>query len=115
MKIRELLDDWSTHSYDKNTAVKISVHLPEQQLAHILALTEMYPGRNTEQIITDLLEVALHELEAALPYIKGDKVIAEDEFGDPVYEDIGMTPRFLELSKKHLQHLQSKHKTTTAN
>jgi hypothetical protein len=28
-------------------------------------------------------------------------VIREDDFGDPVYEDVGMTPRFLELTRKY--------------
>jgi len=113
MKISALLNDWEIHSHDKRPAVKLSVSVPLKQLAHILALAEMFPGRTKEQIIADLLEAALDELEATLPYVKGNKVIAEDEFGEPVYEDSGMTPRFLELSKKHLQQLQAKHQPET--
>lgn len=103
MKVRELLNDWSSHSYDKNSMVTLSIDLPIKQVAHIRALAEMFPGRSDDLIITDLLAVALDELQAGIPYIKGSKVITEDEFGDPVYEDIGMTPRFLELSQKHQQ------------
>ena len=107
MNIRELLHDWSTHSYDKNSAAQLSVSLPLKQLAHIRALAELFPGRSTEQIITDLLEVALKELEAALPYIKGDKVIAEDEFGDPIFEDVVDTHKYIKLREKHYHRLTS--------
>ena len=48
---------------------------------------------------------ALEELEASLPYVKGSKVVATDEQGDPLYEDIGPTPRFLALSRRYLQEL----------
>lgn len=47
----------------------------------------------------------LEELEASLPYVKGSKVVAVDEQGDPLYEDIGPTPRFLALSRQYLQRL----------
>ena len=114
MKISALLNDWEVHSQDKRPQVKLSTNVPLKQLAHVMALVEMFPGRTREQIIADLLEFALGELEAALPYKEGDKVVAEDEFGNPVYEDRGLTPRYLELSKKHLQELQAKHKPATA-
>jgi hypothetical protein len=52
-----------------------------------------------------LLGAALDELEASLPYVKGSKVVATDEMGDPLYEDIGLTPRFLTLSRRHLQRI----------
>ena len=65
----------------------------------------MYPGRTREEIITDLLSVALQELQAAMPYVRGDRVISTDEQGDPVYEDAGQTPRFIELSRRHRKQL----------
>jgi len=108
MKTRELLNDWVTHSYGDRTESTICLHLPLKQLARILALVDLFPERTKEQIITDLLEVALDDMEETMPYIKGDKVITEDELGDPIYEDIGLTPRMLELSKKHLKQLQAK-------
>lgn len=37
-------------------------------------------------------------------------MIATDEEGDPLYEDIGPTPRFLALSRRHLQALGSQEK-----
>jgi hypothetical protein len=33
-------------------------------------------------------------------------VIREDEYGDPVYEDTGLTPQFLELVRKYQKQLE---------
>jgi hypothetical protein len=52
-----------------------------------------------EEILTDLLHTALEELIEAMPYVAGEKVIREDDHGDPVYEDQGPMPRFLELAR----------------
>jgi hypothetical protein len=42
-----------------------------------------------------------------LPYVKGSTVVATDEEGDPLYEDVGPTPRFLALSRRHLHDLSA--------
>jgi hypothetical protein len=34
-------------------------------------------------------------------------VIATDEEGDPLYEDVGPTPRFLSLSRRYLHDLST--------
>jgi hypothetical protein len=49
----------------------------------------------------------LDEIAAAMPYEKGPKVISRDDHGDPVYEDVGLTPRFVELTRKYKKNLQS--------
>ena len=64
------------------------------------ALAELFPGRSIEEIVTDLLHAALDEIAAAMPYEPGPKIISRDDHGDPVYEDIGLTPRFVELTRK---------------
>jgi hypothetical protein len=56
-------------------------------------------------LLGELVAAALEELETSLPYVKGSKVVAVDEQGDPLYEDIGPTPRFLALSRQYLQRL----------
>ena len=35
-----------------------------------------------------------------MPYEAGPTIISRDDQGDPVYEDVGMTPRFVELTRK---------------
>ena len=71
-----------------------------------MALTQLYPGRSETQLVSELLSTALDELEAAFPYVKGGRVIAEDEYGDPIYQDSGLTPRFQELTQKYLRQLE---------
>jgi len=64
------------------------------------ALAELFPGRSIEEIVTDLLHAGLDEIAAAMPYEPGPKVISRDDHGDPVYEDIGLTPRFVALTRR---------------
>ncbi len=103
MKIRELTEQWERSAKGRVTKESYQVNLPVEDAARLAALHEMYPKRRVEDLITDLLSTALEELEERLPYQPGTEVIAYDEMGDPLYCDVGPTPRFLELSKKYLQ------------
>ena len=76
MKWTELLESWRHGASGARTVSRFAVHLPLEDAARLQALTEMFPGRSTEQIITDLLGVALQEIAAAMPYVAGSKVIA---------------------------------------
>ncbi len=76
------------------------MRLPLDDAARLEALATLFAGQSIEEMVTDLLGAALDELEAAMPYEKGPKVISRDDHGDPVYEDIGLTPRFVELTRK---------------
>lgn len=108
MDIKELLQSWEQAKRVQMTAREYQVRLPIQDAARIAALAEMYPGKSETEIITDLLGLALDMVETAFPYKQGTRIIAEDELGDPIYEDIGPTPRFLELSKRHGERLAKK-------
>ncbi|WP_252274351.1 pilin assembly protein [Pseudomonas subflava] len=105
MKIRELVRHWEQNSRGRLTPSQYHIHLDLESAARLAALCEMYPRRGTEEMLGELIGAALEELEASLPYIKGNKVVATDEQGDPLYEDIGPTPRFLALSRKYLQQM----------
>ena len=105
MKIRELIGHWEQNAKGHMTQETYSLHLDLESAARLKALAEMYPKRSIEVLLGDLLAAALEELEASLPYVKGGKVVAVDEQGDPLYEDIGPTPRFLALSRQYLQRL----------
>ena len=71
----------------------------------------VHHATQTDVMVTDrglaLVSEALEELEASFPYIKGKQVIATDEEGDPLYEDVGPTPRFLTLSRRYLHDLSA--------
>jgi hypothetical protein len=101
MSIKELLESWREHAAAPRTARSWAVHLPLDDAARLAALAEMFPGRSPEQLVTELLGKALKELVAAMPYVAGQRVISTDEQGDPVYEDVGPTPRFMALARRH--------------
>lgn len=100
MTFKSLLDRWQVEPEPPLAAESFSIRLPVGDAARIAALAELFPEVSQERIITDLLHAGLEEIEAAMPYEAGERVIREDEFGDPVYEDVGMTPRFVDLVKK---------------
>ena len=106
MSFKELLDSWRQSAAAPRTARTYAVRLPLDDAAQLAALADMFPGRAPEQLISELLSVALKELAAAMPYVAGKRVISTDEQGDPVYEDVGPTPRFLELARSHRRGLE---------
>lgn len=101
MNFKTLLDSWAVEAEPEKTDETYAVHLTLEDAARIHALAELFPGVDVERVITDLLSAALDETQAAIPYEQGSEVIREDEYGDPVYNDAGMTPRFLELVQSH--------------
>ncbi|MEO7206499.1 MAG: type 1 pili tip component [Steroidobacteraceae bacterium] len=107
MKFKPLLDRWKKTPAAAKTAKEYAVRLPLDDAARLQALAELFPGRSIEEIVTDLLGAGLDEIAAAMPYEKGPKVISRDDHGDPVYEDIGLTPRFVELTRKYKKNQES--------
>jgi len=108
MKIRELAQHWEQNAKGRLTRTGYNIHLDVESAARLAALTEMYPKHHAEELLGELIGAALEELETSFPYVKGQKVIATDEEGDPMYEDVGPTPRFLALSRRYLQDLKDK-------
>lgn len=107
VSFKELLDRWHETAAEPRTATQYQVRLPINDAARLGALAEMFPGRSAEQLITDLLGIALAELGTAMPYVPGKKVISTDEQGDPVYEDVGPMPRFIELTRRKRKQLEA--------
>ena len=107
MSFKELLDSWRQSAAAPRTVATYAVRLPLDDAAQLAALAEMFPGRSMEQLITELLGAALKELVATMPYVAGGRVISTDEHGDPVYEDAGPTPRFMELTRLHRRTLEA--------
>ena len=107
MNFKELLESWRTSAAAPRTVRSWSVRLPVEDAARLEALAELFPGRSSEQLITELMAVALREVAAAMPYVAGERVISTDDHGDPVYEDVGPTPRFMELARRHRRTLEA--------
>ena len=107
MKFKPLLDRWKKPAAPARTANEYAVRLPLDDAARLHALLELFPGQSIEEIMTDLLGAGLDEIAAAMPYERGPKVISRDDHGDPVYEDVGLTPRFVELTRKYKKNLET--------
>ena len=108
MKVHDLIKLWQETANSPLTQELYSIKLPQEDAARLRALADLYPRRNITDIVTDLLSAALNDVETSLPYIRGSNVVAVDELGDPLYEDVGPTPKFLSLTQKHLEQLQGK-------
>lgn len=106
-KMQPLLARWQTIARSPAPRLSLQTELDYHDAARLQALAELYPGCDIASLMADLLHQALNDLEESFPYIHGERKVGEDEFGDPVYEDIGLTPRFLELTHKHLHALQT--------
>ncbi|WP_123400876.1 type 1 pili tip component [Inmirania thermothiophila] len=106
MRVRDLIETWTQERPRRLAAKRYEVRLPLEDAARIEALAELY-GREVEEVVTDLLSAALNEVEATMPYVPGTRVVAEDEQGDPIYEDVGPTPRFAELTRRYLRELEA--------
>ena len=107
MRVKELLESWQQAASAPQPVERLTLELDAHQAARLRALVEMFPGKRREDIAHDLLQSALQELEARLPYVPGDRVIGEDELGDPIFEDVGPAPTYHALTRKHLSHTGS--------
>lgn len=107
MRIAELIQRWNAETPTRTAARTYIVRLPLRDAARIEALRVMYPNRGDSQIMADLIRAGLDELEVAMPYVPGKRIIAEDDYGDPIYEDLGPTPQFYSLSHEILRKLTS--------
>lgn len=103
MYLKQLVEHWQDHASGQLTETSYQVRLTVEDAAKLDALAEMYPKRSREQLLSELLSAALGQLEASFPYVQGTKVVATDELGDPIFEDVGPTPRYLALTKKYLE------------
>jgi hypothetical protein len=106
VKFKPLLDRWKKEAAPVRTAKEYPIRLELNDAARLHALAELFPGQPIDVLIADLLRAGLDEIAAAMPYERGPKVISRDDHGDPLYEDVGLTPRFVELSRKFKRKLE---------
>ncbi len=112
MNVRDLMRHWEQQTGAGSIVREFSVQLTLYDMARVLALADMYPAKNKEQIIAELLGAALDELQEAFPYTQGNRIIANDEYDDPIYEDVGPTPVFVRKTDEYLRQLESELKSS---
>lgn len=108
MKIKDLVKYWDKHARGRLTRDAYFMALSDQHHARLETLSALYPMKSSQDLIRDLISAALDELETSFPYEQGSKVVAFDEDGFEIYEDQGLTPRFVSLSQKHIQKLKAR-------
>lgn len=106
MQIKELLSNWEANYNRKINTKVLKLEVPVELAAKLKALEDLYDSLHMNDIVTELLVSSVNEIEKSLPYIEGNEVITHDEMGDPIYADVGPTPRFLELSRKYLKDIR---------
>ena len=106
MRLGQLVNHWEQHARGRLAEEQVTVRLPEDGEQRLEALAKQYPLKSREALLRDLINAALTDLEVCFPYREGSRVVARDEDGFEIYEDAGMTPRFLNLSRKHMQQLK---------
>jgi len=107
MKIKDLVDYWDKHAMGRLTRDAYAVTLSDPHRRRLEKLAVMYPMKSSQDLMRDLISAALDELETSFPYVQGSRVVAFDEDGFEIYEDSGLTPRFLSLSQKHIRELKA--------
>ena len=108
MKVQELVKYWDKYGRGRLTREPTFVTLSEEHHELIQKLVQIYPMKSPQDLMRDMISAALDDLETSFPYRPGNKVIAHDEDGFEIYEDQGMTPEFVALSKKHMKRLKAK-------
>lgn len=107
MRVSELVEHWARKP-EAGEVIEVPIVMALDDAAKIEALAEMFAAGDSRTILRDLIHAALREVEASFAYVPGQRVVAQDEQGDPIYEDIGLTPRFVELRKRHFARLRGK-------
>lgn len=108
MKIKDLVNYWDKHARGRLTRDAYFANLSDQHHKRLEKLAALYPMKSSQDLMRDLISAALDELETSFPYVQGSRVVAFDEDGFEIYEDQGMTPRFISLSQKHIQELKAR-------
>ncbi len=103
--ISTLLLTWQQHMIKHLPQVNYEVAIDRDDVIKLEALSELYQ-LPLDDIIASLISSALQEAEQKMPYVQGNKIIRIEE-GDPVFEDVGYTPRYLDI-KRRLEKLAEK-------
>ncbi|MBP0047759.1 hypothetical protein H9C73_03345 [Marinobacterium sp. AK62] len=98
-KITALLEQLEQHSRKRAHQQTVTLPIDREDMVRLQALAEVY-GMDIVELTPILLHAILTDIEAHMPYKAGKRVIrVEDD--EPIYEDIGPTPRYLEAKRKH--------------
>lgn len=107
MDARDLHTIWSAPDNTHLTPKQFTFRLPVHVAAKLQALGEMYPHKTRTEIVADLLTVALDQVEASFPPVKGNALGTEPDSDFVIYDDVGQRLTFRQLTNKHWQALEA--------
>ena len=106
MRLNQLVEHWDRNARARLFDEHLPVRLSDADEKRLSQLAEAYPLKSREDLLRDLLAAAIDEVETSFPYREGATVVARDEDGFEIYEDAGMTPRFLYLTRKYMEKMK---------
>lgn len=96
--INSLLDELENRARRNAHQREVTLTIDQEDLIRLRALAEVF-GLEVDEVGASLLHHILLDVEEKLPYRAGNRVIrVEDD--EPIYEDIGPTPRYLEAKRR---------------
>nr|WP_067298618.1 hypothetical protein [Marinobacterium profundum] len=96
--VSRLLEELERKALHESSLTDLNVTLAREDLVRIEAMASAF-GLTREEVCTSLLHTILMEVEEKMPYRPGSKIIRMED-GDPIYEDIGPMPRYLDAKRK---------------
>jgi len=96
--VSRLLEELERKAHHKATLTDVTFPISTEDLIRIEALASVF-DMDKHELITSLLHTILQEVETSMPYRQGTKVIRVED-GEPIYEDVGLTPRYLAVKRK---------------
>lgn len=95
--IESLLAKLKIRGDEISSRTPLTIAVDSDDLVRLEALSQLYK-LPMEELSAALMTEILKQVEARIPYKPGPKVIrVEDE--EPIYEDIGDMPRYLEIKR----------------
>lgn len=96
--VSRLLEELERKAHHKTTLTNVTFPISTEDLLRIEALASVF-DMDTDELFASLLHTILQEVETSMPYRQGTKVIRIED-GEPIYEDVGLTPRYLAAKRK---------------
>ncbi|MFC6669416.1 hypothetical protein [Marinobacterium aestuariivivens] len=96
--VSRLLEALESKARQQESLTELNVTIAREDQIRLEALASAF-GLTREEVCSSLLHSILLEVEEKMPYRPGSKVIRIED-GDPIYEDVGPMPRYLEAKRK---------------
>ena len=96
MRAKDLVLRWEGEASEALAAREYRIRLPIHAAARVAALLRLYPQYHSDQLLSDLVDLALQEVEDALPHAHDGTIVSEDDEGNPIYEESGTATRYRE-------------------